>query len=156
MMLSDLIVSLERRDAATPVAHGFGGPHSYRGYYECLGFEPVENTTVGKMLAAARSALGTTFTAYKGGEYTMDKYTDVYLAEWGRTGDAITEHVLVAMIDVPQQVALLREALRWAAATLQVLADHTAHEADAITLEGETRTIGAVLDAADAALEATS
>lgn len=52
--------------------------------------------------------------------------------------------------------ARLRGALRWTAATLQVLADYTAHQADAITLEGETRTIGAVLDAADAALEAES
>lgn len=51
---------------------------------------------------------------------------------------------------------VLREALRWTAATLQALTQNTAHQNDTITMEGETRTIGAVLDAADAALEAAS
>ena len=61
MHLKQLIEALEKYDAAQPVALGFGHPHSYRGYYDQLAFEPVNNTTVGEMLAAANSAMGTTY-----------------------------------------------------------------------------------------------
>ncbi len=108
MMLRDLITALEARNLDTPVAHGFGRPHSYRGDYACLAFEPAKDTTVGAMLSAARSALGKTYTGYKGGEFVMGEYTDVYIAEYSRTGDAISEAMLVAMIDAPQEVARLR------------------------------------------------
>jgi len=41
MMLSDIIETLEKYDPATIVPLGFGEPHSYRGYYDQLAFEPV-------------------------------------------------------------------------------------------------------------------
>lgn len=58
---------------------GFGNPHSWRGDYTELAFEPVENTTVGEMLDAARSALDRDFEGWKGGTYTMGDWTEVHL-----------------------------------------------------------------------------
>jgi hypothetical protein len=91
--LSELIARLEREHHADPtkrVRIGFTNPHSYRGYYEQLAFERAENVAVGDMLAAAQSALGRTFQGWKGGDYTMREYTDVWLVqEEGYTGESI-------------------------------------------------------------------
>lgn len=89
MTLGDLIQELEKYNRTQHVPVGFYRPHSYRGYYDCLAFEPLENTTIGEMLDAAKSALGKTYTGYKGGEYRMDEYTDVYLANFGECGESI-------------------------------------------------------------------
>ena len=89
MNLRALIDYLIKVDLKTKVVMGFENPHSYRGYYEDLAFEPVRNTTVRKMLKAAKSALGTTYGGYKGGEYKMKEYTDVWLAWEGSCGEGI-------------------------------------------------------------------
>lgn len=89
MYLNDLIEFLEERDPGTPVPLGFDNPHSYRGYYDELAFEPKENTTIGDMLACAKQAVGSTYGGYKGGEFTMDEYSPVWLAKRGRTGESI-------------------------------------------------------------------
>ena len=89
MYLKDLIAKLEEHDPNQKVPIGFGKPHSYRGYYEDLGFEIVYNTTVGHMLAAATGALRHEFTGWKGGEFTMTEYTTVWLAKWGYTGEGL-------------------------------------------------------------------
>lgn len=68
------------------VRDGFHNPHSYRGYYEDLAFEPKENVTVAEMLASAESALGETFKGYKGGDFKMTASTDCWLAEYGSCG----------------------------------------------------------------------
>ena len=83
MYLGELIQKLEEADPNLTVRMGFGSPHSYRGYYDELAFEPAPNVPVGSMLKAARSALGKTFTGYKGGEFTMDKYTNVWISRYG-------------------------------------------------------------------------
>lgn len=98
MVLEDLIAFLAARDPAIVVPLGFHEPHSYRGYYEQLAFEPLENTTVGAMLACARSAFGQTFEGYKGGSYTMGKYTTVNLSEYGTTGEEIGPVLLRYMV----------------------------------------------------------
>lgn len=85
--LGDLIARLDAEpDKTRLVAFGFARPHSYRGYYEQLAFEPRENVTVQSMLDAARSALGQTFTGYKGGEYVMDEDADCWIAFRGCSG----------------------------------------------------------------------
>lgn len=98
MDLGQLIARLEKEPADRVVPMGFGKPHSYRGYYGELAFEPVADTTVGEMLAAAKEALGTTYVGYKGGEYKMDKYTPVWLANWGDTGESIGPVLLGYML----------------------------------------------------------
>lgn len=86
MTLGRLIERLEAAALIDPnkACVGFANPHSYRGYYERVAFEPTGNTTVGNMLAAAKSALGATYTGYKGGEFTMDADSLVHVACWGQ------------------------------------------------------------------------
>lgn len=101
MRLADLISWLEQRDPNIVVPCGFHYPHSYRGYYDELAFQPKANTTVGEMLQCARSALGKTFTGYKGGEYRMKDYTGVHLAYYGHEGEGIGPVLLSYMIGDP-------------------------------------------------------
>jgi len=98
MTLGELIEFLEARDPERAVPVGFAKPHSYRGYYSELAFEPAKDVTVGSMLSCARDSLGHTFTGYKGGEYKMGEYTDVYLANYGDTGEGIGPVLLSFMV----------------------------------------------------------
>ena len=98
MYLKELIEFLAARDPAIIVPLGFHKPHSYRGRYDELAFEPLENTTVGAMLECARSAIGQTYEGYKGGDYKMGEYTDVNLSEYGTTGEEIGPILLRYMI----------------------------------------------------------
>ncbi len=100
MTLGELIQILESQDPGLEVPLGFYHPHSYRGFYDELAFEPLENTTVGAMLEAARSAVGKTYEGYKGGDYTMSEYTEVYLAHYGCCGEGIGEHLLRYMCGI--------------------------------------------------------
>jgi len=90
MILIDLINWLKDQDQDTIVEDGFGEPNSYRGSYQDLSFEPVKKTTIGEMLHHAQFALGRTFCGWKGGEYIMDEYSTVYIAEHGECGEEIT------------------------------------------------------------------
>ena len=104
MKLGEVIAELEKHDPAKVVAHGFGDPDSYRGWYERVAFEPVGPTTVGEMLTHARSAVGATFEGWKGGRYTMDVDTVVHIAERGETdghgdGEGLTPVQLAAMLN---------------------------------------------------------
>jgi len=89
MHLGELIKRLEMENQIRVLPIGFKRPHSYRGHYADLAFERAENVTIGEMLTLAKSALGETFTGYKGGHYVMKEYTDVWLAEYGQ-GDGET------------------------------------------------------------------
>lgn len=98
MELGELIAVLEREPANKVVREGFEKPHSYRGYYDQLAFRPKANAVVGDMLEAAKSAVNATYTGYKGGEYTMTTYTDCWLANYGSTGDELSERLLRYML----------------------------------------------------------
>lgn len=98
MTLGNLIAYLEKEDPTKVVPLGFHRPHSYRGYYDQLAFEPMENVTVGQMLADASSALGRTYQGYKGGSYRMGEYTDVWLSEYGSCGEMIGPVLLGYMV----------------------------------------------------------
>ena len=98
MTLGELIHVLKAAKQDLVCVHGFSDPHSYRGYYEQLAFEPTPNTTVAEMLTFAQDALGSTYSGYKGGEYTMGEHTDVWLACYGCTGEAITSLTLEYML----------------------------------------------------------
>lgn len=69
------------------VAIGWHNPHSYRGYYERLGLEPKPNCLVREMLEVLQTSLGATFQGYKGGDYTMEYSTELYLCEEGDVTD---------------------------------------------------------------------
>jgi hypothetical protein len=85
MTLGELITALEAMPADLVIA-GLHGPHSYRGYYCDLAFEPREKTTAGKLLELCRGAMGRGFTGYKGGDYTMGENTPVWVANYGDCG----------------------------------------------------------------------
>ena len=89
-MLKELIDWLEAQDQSLTVPYGFGEPYSYRGYCKNMAFEPKMDVTFGEMLGHAKSALGKTFTDYRGREYTMCDYTNCWIAEYGTSeGDRI-------------------------------------------------------------------
>ncbi len=96
--LKHLIERLSHEDPKRVVPLGFRHPHSYRGYYEDLAFEPAENVTVGEMLTAARSASGATFQGWKGGDYEMNEWTTVWLAKRGATGETLGPILLDLML----------------------------------------------------------
>lgn len=85
--LGGIIERLEREDPTRVLPVGFAEPHSYRGYYHELAFEPRRDITIGEMLDAARTALGATYQGYKGGDYTMNEHTDCWIAEYGTDSD---------------------------------------------------------------------
>lgn len=103
MTLSELIGALEAEDPDLLLPLGFSNPHSYRGIYEDLAFEPVADVTIGQMLADARSALDATYEAWKGGEYTMREYADCWLAEEGRGGGETIGPFILALLIVAAQ-----------------------------------------------------
>jgi len=87
--LNDLIKCLEKLEtlygSSCIIKLGFENPHSYRGYYDHLSFEPTRNVTIKKLLKYANSACGRTYTAWKGGEYCMTGSTITHLANEGGT-----------------------------------------------------------------------
>jgi len=99
MTLGELIAKLKRHDPAKIVRLGFCNPHSYRGDYHSLAFEPAENVAVGEMLQCAERALGDTFSGYRGGLFTMQKITGVYLAKRGYEGEELGPLLLGYMLN---------------------------------------------------------
>lgn len=98
MTLTELIEALEAEDPTRILPDGFTNPHSYRGYYDEVAFEPATDVSVGAMLADARTALGATFQGWKGGDYTMSGWTDCWLAVQGCTGETLGPLLLRLMI----------------------------------------------------------
>ena len=97
MTLEELITELEKEDCNKVCRIGFNNPHSYRGYYDELAFEPTENVTIYDMLECANAALGNTYNGYKGGRYRMNGYTNVHLAYRGSSGQPLTKLSLAYM-----------------------------------------------------------
>jgi hypothetical protein len=59
-------------------------PHSYRGYYSDLAFERVQPLRkVSQLLVEVADALGATFEGYKGGDFTMDSETPLWVSSYG-------------------------------------------------------------------------
>jgi hypothetical protein len=96
--LGNLIARLEREDPARVLPIGFAEPHSFRGYYDQVAFEPRRNISIGDMLAAARSALGATYEGYKGGEYTMHDYTECWVSNYGQSSDNLIGPLLLELL----------------------------------------------------------
>lgn len=102
MTLGELIAALEAADPNQTVKHGFNNPHSYRGYYHELAFEPTRDVTVREMLDAARSAVYATFQGYKGGEFVMHNHTDCWLSmEGSASGDTLSALLLKMILNEP-------------------------------------------------------
>ena len=100
MTLGELIERLEALPPETVMRPGIGSPHSWRGSYDQLSFEPVEETTVGRLLDEAKACIGKRFSGYKGGEYLMREATTINIDEYGSwsDGSAIWDLALRAML----------------------------------------------------------
>ena len=98
MTLGELIERLKQADPRKIVPMGFHNPHSYRGYYDELAFEPAEYISVGDMLENAESAVGKTLEGWKGGDFKMTNDTHIWLAEEGTTGESIGPVLLAYML----------------------------------------------------------
>lgn len=91
LTLGKLIAALESapQDAVVRLdGGGFpAGPHSYRGYYEDLSFEPAdgEPPAVAAFLSTCRGVHGRTLTGYKGGDFLMGDDAVLWVAEYGRS-----------------------------------------------------------------------
>jgi len=96
--LGDIIKTLRAEDPRKVCPLGFLHPHSYRGYYDELAFEPAEHVSVAEMLRAAESALGATYEGWKGGSFTMDARTEVWLAEVGSVGETLGPVLLLLLL----------------------------------------------------------
>jgi len=83
MNLGSLIDWLEKQDQELVVKDGFGSPHSDRGSYDELAFDPAPEAKISDMLKYAKSADGAKFEGWKGGVYKMDRSTSVYIGEYG-------------------------------------------------------------------------
>jgi len=89
LTLGQLIEKLEKLDGRKEIV-GIGYAMSYRGYYSDLAFEPGDEVrTVGDLLGDCTSALGSTFTGYKGGDYVMDEHTPLWISAYGCCGDKL-------------------------------------------------------------------
>jgi hypothetical protein len=104
--LGEVISHLEKLPRDMIVSNGFGNPHSYRGIYADLAFEPKSNTTVGKMLDEAKTAVGEVYEGYKGGNFEMGLYSDCWLAEFGCSGVPI----ILPGTGIPYVLPVLKEA----------------------------------------------
>lgn len=90
LYLHEVIEILTEECNKTPdlvLSFGFGNPHSWRGDYCDLAFEPKENVPIKEMLSDAKKCIGMTFTGYKGGEFTMADYTQVWFDYYGEYHD---------------------------------------------------------------------
>jgi hypothetical protein len=93
--LGDLIERLKLEDPAKMIKRGFGNPHSYRGDYTDLAFEPTGPISIGDMLLCAEESLGTEFIGYKGGEFTMNEGTNCWIAKYGSGGGQLIGEWLI-------------------------------------------------------------
>lgn len=98
MNLGQLIDALEASPQDHIMESGLVKPHSYRGYYDQLAFEPGDPMTVAEQLAIVKSADGACYSGYKGGKYTMNRSTAVWRAWYGDTGEEITPYLLNRVI----------------------------------------------------------
>lgn len=88
--LGDFIEDLQKFKPDTLVSN-ICNPHSYRGDYYQLAFEPKEGKRkVSELLEECLDILGTELRGYKGGEFEMNVDVEVYIAYYGCCGERIT------------------------------------------------------------------
>jgi hypothetical protein len=95
--LGELIAKLKKLSPSANIQFDFGSASvgildSYRGYYDqlALGYDGSYGSTlktVGEVLLDCESAIGKTFTGWKGGDYVMDSSTSIFIANSGCTSD---------------------------------------------------------------------
>lgn len=80
-------VFLKMADKSFVFKKGFNTPHSYRGSYNELAFQPAEDIKLEVIIKAIDRAYIETFEGYKGGEYEYNMTTTCHLAYKGNCTD---------------------------------------------------------------------
>lgn len=99
-MLKHLIKFLETRNPDERPIIGFNNPHSYRGYYNELAFEPCDGseTTAGEMLTCCKEALENVYQGWKGGDYTYDENTQCWLSYKGSVSSNTLGSITISLM----------------------------------------------------------
>jgi hypothetical protein len=85
IQLGAVIKQLKKLPKETIFINGFHEPHSYRGYYEQVAFEPFDNVTSEALLMSCEASMEGVYIGWKGGEYTYDKKSIFNVAYEGST-----------------------------------------------------------------------
>lgn len=112
LKLGALILTLSQQEPTRVMRPGLGSPHSYRGWYERVAFEPVDECTVSDALRNAVLADGKTFQGYKGGSYRMGSDSLCHVAKYGHCddNDELTADLLTRMLGNPSRPELAEAA----------------------------------------------
>lgn len=108
LTLGKLIDLLKEIDGERLI-QGIIEPHSYRGYYIDLAFEPMEGkpNSVEGALGIAKSCMGEIFTGYKGGDFQMGRNTPLFIASYGNCGNRLmgldTTDDVITLITAPEE-----------------------------------------------------
>lgn len=98
LTLGDVLVALQKEDPEKMLKFGLTYGHSYRGYYDQVAFELSPYISVGNMKKEVEEAVNHTYTGWKGGEYSMNLTTPVWVADLGGTGDPLTRLTLMLLL----------------------------------------------------------
>lgn len=92
MTLIEMVKALRRLDPRVSVIK-LVNPHSYRGYHDHLAFEIDYNQTMeaGILLDICEKLQGSTLYGYKGGVFTVEDNTPVWIADYGKTGHPLED-----------------------------------------------------------------
>lgn len=86
MTLGKMISRLKELPESLQI-QGISDPHSYRGYYEDIAFEPTsKKVSIAALLKECESSMGQVFCGYKGGDFVMGALTPVWVANYGSCG----------------------------------------------------------------------
>lgn len=98
MILMEIVERLRKEPLDKVVPLGWDEAYSWRGDYAELAVNAAKDV-VGDMISVLENANGATFTGYKGGEYKMGNFTDVYLDRYGECpGNKISYYLLEFML----------------------------------------------------------
>jgi hypothetical protein len=90
--LQEILIGLPAHyEVLTCDGYGLDRPHSYRGYYDHLAFEPAKTVSdVSKLLDQVTVSLTHLYEGYKGGLFAMKTYTPIWISHFGESsGDRI-------------------------------------------------------------------
>lgn len=92
ILLGDLKAVLRAIDEDVLLDFGFSDPHSYRGMYDCVSFEPSPSRPTKDLVQEVFKALQDTYTGWKGGEFNYTENTPVFFTYEGCVEDGVGCH----------------------------------------------------------------
>jgi hypothetical protein len=95
MSIKDLLERLKQLPSETTFKHGFSGSgYSYRGDYYQVSFTRDTNVEVETMIDSLEGIIGQILPGYKGGEFVMHDYVDVYIVdEYDNCGTLVDDYI---------------------------------------------------------------